>query len=145
MVVNYVNVYDLLLNILFYNKSSTRVKKVDDSLVADLREMIDQHNPHAKAFRMARDRMQYGDSTEMRLQLISKRNCDGRRYNLPTTSEVAALIVVILVQISPLGTSYFTLSLVSYNEFTNCILLILLFNILFYFPMAKMDTDLTLV
>ena len=55
--------------------------------------MIDTHNPHAKAFRMARDRMQMGDSSDMRLQPISKRNTDGRRYNLPTTSEVAALIV----------------------------------------------------
>lgn len=29
----------------------------------------------------------------MKLRILGKRNCDGRQYNLPTASEVAALIV----------------------------------------------------
>ncbi|KAL8142754.1 LOW QUALITY PROTEIN: hypothetical protein V2J09_015786 [Rumex salicifolius] len=53
--------------------------------------MIDQHNPHSKAFRIARDRIQNDDSSELKLHLISKRNIDG--YNLATSSEVAAFIV----------------------------------------------------
>ncbi|KAL8137436.1 LOW QUALITY PROTEIN: hypothetical protein V2J09_003437 [Rumex salicifolius] len=102
---------------------------VDDSLVAELRQMIDQHNPHAKAFLMARDRFQNDDSSELRLQLISNRNSDGRRYNLLTSSEVAALIVG---------------DIVNYKGFTNCILRTLLFNILWHSPMDDYRLDIAL-
>ncbi|XP_074296380.1 uncharacterized protein LOC141626530 isoform X1 [Silene latifolia] len=55
--------------------------------------MVDRYNVLAKSFRMARDRLNEGASGEVRLKLISGRQTDGRTYNLPTVSEVAALIV----------------------------------------------------
>ncbi|XP_074313927.1 uncharacterized protein LOC141649130 [Silene latifolia] len=55
--------------------------------------MVDRYNVLAKSFRMARDRLHQGADGEVRLRLISARNTDGRTYNLPTVSEVAALIV----------------------------------------------------
>ncbi|XP_060207250.1 uncharacterized protein LOC132635050 isoform X2 [Lycium barbarum] len=55
--------------------------------------MLDDHNVLAKTFRMVRDRFQEDRRSSVRLRLIGKRSTDGRRYNLPTVSEVAALVV----------------------------------------------------
>uniref|UniRef100_M1D704 Helicase n=1 Tax=Solanum tuberosum TaxID=4113 RepID=M1D704_SOLTU len=55
--------------------------------------MLDQHNVLTKSFRMVRDRFQIDQSADVKLRLIGKRGSDGRRYNLPTVSEVAALVV----------------------------------------------------
>ncbi|XP_056694876.1 uncharacterized protein [Spinacia oleracea] len=65
----------------------------DDELINDLKRMLDRHNPIAQAFRMARDRFKSNDSQNVKLRLIGKRGTDGRTYNLPSASEVAALIV----------------------------------------------------
>jgi hypothetical protein len=55
--------------------------------------MLDQYNVHAKGFRMARDLLKNGNVQDLKLKLISERTTDGRIYNQPTVSEVAALIV----------------------------------------------------
>jgi len=55
--------------------------------------MLDENNVHAKAFRMARDVLRTNSFTDLKLRLISDRSEDGRVYNKPTVSEVAALIV----------------------------------------------------
>lgn len=58
-----------------------------------LKDTIDQFNPYAKAFRMASQVFKDANHEEIRVQLIHKRKHDGRTYNLPTASKVAALIV----------------------------------------------------
>ncbi|KAK3019617.1 hypothetical protein RJ639_004559 [Escallonia herrerae] len=55
--------------------------------------MLDEHNPLAKVFRMTRDRFKGVEYVHVHSRLIGTRQCDGRQYNLPTASEVAALIV----------------------------------------------------
>ncbi|PIA50768.1 hypothetical protein AQUCO_01200187v1 [Aquilegia coerulea] len=55
--------------------------------------MLDENNEYVKAFRMAKDRFRQEDIMQVRLRLIGTRNYDSRQYNLPTSSEVAALIV----------------------------------------------------
>jgi hypothetical protein len=57
-----------------------------------LKEMLDEHNVHAKFFRMARDMLQNQQIVDFKLQLISERKSDGRIYNQPTVFEVAAFI-----------------------------------------------------
>nr|XP_025606674.1 uncharacterized protein LOC112697631 [Arachis hypogaea] len=59
----------------------------------DLTSMLDSNNSLAKCFRYARQRFTENSTTPLQLRLIKKRNTDGRRYNLPSASEVAALIV----------------------------------------------------
>lgn len=54
--------------------------------------MIDRHNTIAKTFRSVRDRLAANMDFEVSIKLISRRSTDGRTYNLPTVSEVAALI-----------------------------------------------------
>lgn len=63
------------------------------SLVADVKQALDLHNPYAKNFRMLQQYLSSPDVPNVKLRILGKRGRDGRRYNLPTTSEVAALIV----------------------------------------------------
>jgi len=55
--------------------------------------MLDEHNTHAKSFRMARDRLTQNEVHDIKLRLIANREKDGRIYNVPTIPEVVALIV----------------------------------------------------
>ncbi|XP_058727581.1 uncharacterized protein LOC131599128 [Vicia villosa] len=66
---------------------------IDKNIVTQLKLMLDEYNPHAKAFRMARDMMKQTGYQEVKLKLIADRSEEGRVYNHPTVSEVAALIV----------------------------------------------------
>ncbi|KAL4287547.1 hypothetical protein AHAS_Ahas19G0197100 [Arachis hypogaea] len=66
---------------------------IDQTIVADLNGMLDSHNSLAKSFRYARQRFARDSTIPLQLRLIKKRNTDGRRYNLPSASEVAAFIV----------------------------------------------------
>ena len=54
--------------------------------------MLDEHNTHAKSFRMTRDRLTHSEVHNIRLRLIAIREKDGRIYNVPTVSKVVALI-----------------------------------------------------
>ncbi|XP_058759288.1 uncharacterized protein LOC131632565 [Vicia villosa] len=65
----------------------------DEGIVHQLSEMLYQCNPHAKSFQMARQWLNNGDTQNLKLRLISERSRDGRVYNQPTVSEVAALVV----------------------------------------------------
>jgi hypothetical protein len=55
--------------------------------------MLDEFNTHAKSFRMASSRLKDYPVPDLKLKLISERSKDGRIYNQPTVSKVAALIV----------------------------------------------------
>ncbi|XP_058782402.1 uncharacterized protein LOC131656821 [Vicia villosa] len=66
---------------------------IDNNIVTQLKLVLDEYNPHAKAFRMARDMMKQTGYQELKLKLIADRSEEGRVYNHPTVSEVTALIV----------------------------------------------------
>ena len=55
--------------------------------------MIDEFNPIEQNFRMAAEYFKEYPEDDVKLCLIGRRSRDGRMYNLPTCSEVAALIV----------------------------------------------------
>ncbi|XP_074278200.1 uncharacterized protein LOC141601796 [Silene latifolia] len=55
-------------------------------------QMVDSHNPVAKTFRMARDRLSSDENVDVSIRLTCRRDRDGKMYNRPTVSEVAALI-----------------------------------------------------
>ncbi|XP_020985767.1 LOW QUALITY PROTEIN: uncharacterized protein LOC107461290 [Arachis duranensis] len=74
-------------------KFSTTSNTIHASIVQSLKETLDNTNVLVKSFRMVRDSLHNGQQTNIKLKLIGKRRKDGRRYNLPTVSEVAALIV----------------------------------------------------
>ncbi|XP_023634290.1 uncharacterized protein LOC17874552 [Capsella rubella] len=58
-----------------------------------IKKMLDNHNPHVRAFRSARERFDMDCGVEdLKLRLPSDRASDARTHNLPTCNEVAALI-----------------------------------------------------
>ncbi|GJZ51624.1 hypothetical protein Tco_0606139 [Tanacetum coccineum] len=61
-------------------------------LVRDLITMLNQYNPLVQAFRMARDRFSVASMQPVTLCLIGTRQRNARQYNLPTASEVDALV-----------------------------------------------------
>ncbi|KAF3637442.1 hypothetical protein FXO37_24909 [Capsicum annuum] len=69
------------------------INKNHAKIVQDLKQMLDEYNVLTNSFRMIRGIFQEDSYTNVRLRLIGKRNYDGRRYNLPTVLEVAALVV----------------------------------------------------
>ncbi|XP_070013913.1 uncharacterized protein [Nicotiana sylvestris] len=77
----------------FWFEKRVEKNQLHAEIVNDLRQMLDENNVLAKSFRMVRDQFQTDGTSNVRLRLIGKRGSDGRRYNLPTVSEVAALIV----------------------------------------------------
>ncbi|XP_074297029.1 uncharacterized protein LOC141627702 [Silene latifolia] len=66
--------------------------RFNDELIRLLKNMIDQYNPLAKLFRMVRDKLSIDKDNEVSIRLISRREKDGKTYNRPTVSEIAALI-----------------------------------------------------
>ncbi|XP_076953594.1 uncharacterized protein LOC143627715 [Bidens hawaiensis] len=82
-------------NILSDNKISMidDEKRLDTEIITWLKEMLDRQNVLVKTYRMARDFCNEQPDKELKLRLIYNREKDGRTYNLPTSSEVAALIV----------------------------------------------------
>ncbi|XP_058725711.1 uncharacterized protein LOC131597006 [Vicia villosa] len=67
--------------------------EIDENTVHNLKIMLDEFNIHAKFFRMARDVLDDNAFLDLKLRVICDRPEDGRVYNRPTVSEVAALIV----------------------------------------------------
>ena len=55
--------------------------------------MLDSTNELVKCYRMVRDCFDENPHIDVKLRLIGRRQQDGRTYNLPSASEVAALIV----------------------------------------------------
>lgn len=62
--------------------------------MAKIKDMLDENNVLVKSFRMAKDKfVESAGRSEIKLRLIGKRGNYARRYNLPSVSEVAALVV----------------------------------------------------
>ncbi|KAF8082286.1 hypothetical protein N665_0837s0001 [Sinapis alba] len=57
-----------------------------------LMKMLDEVNPYVKIFRSAKERFDTNPGDAFHMRIISDRRKDGRTYNTPTASEVAALI-----------------------------------------------------
>nr|GEW02522.1 hypothetical protein [Tanacetum cinerariifolium] len=73
--------------------SSSRNNELDYQLTTDIRDLLDEINQLVQDYRMAGEHIRSSDDEKISLRLIVTRQQDGRQYNLPTTSEVAALIV----------------------------------------------------
>ncbi|XP_076889202.1 uncharacterized protein LOC143539869 [Bidens hawaiensis] len=73
--------------------TSAAEKMLDTEIFIWLKEMLDRQNVLVKTYKMARDVYNQQPALDLKLRLICNRQQDGRTYNLPTTSEVATLIV----------------------------------------------------
>ncbi|CAN6853376.1 unnamed protein product [Brassica oleracea] len=76
-------------------KHALSVKKKDHlrkDIIDCLMKMLNEVNPYVKKFRSARDRFNTNPENSFHMRIVSERLKDGRTYNTPTVSEVAALI-----------------------------------------------------
>nr|GEW26432.1 helicase-like protein [Tanacetum cinerariifolium] len=74
--------------------TSSGKNKINHQLTTEIHDMLDTNNPLVAEFQMAGERfVSKKNQNNVRLRLIGTRERDGRKYNLPTASEVAALIV----------------------------------------------------
>ena len=58
-----------------------------------LQDMIMQYNPYFRAFKTARERLIEHDNVSLHLKTIDMPHLDQRRYNRPTVSEIAVIMV----------------------------------------------------
>ncbi|XP_022030290.1 uncharacterized protein LOC110931193 [Helianthus annuus] len=75
------------------NRSTSTSETLDTEIIQYLKIMLDTNNQLVKTYRSVRDCLKVNPHVNLKLRLIGKREKDGRIYNLPTASEVAALIV----------------------------------------------------
>ncbi|XP_024965736.1 uncharacterized protein LOC112505932 [Cynara cardunculus var. scolymus] len=73
--------------------SASNSDSLDIEIIQYLKNILDAKNVLVKSYRIARDCFECYTDVKVKLRLIGKREKDGRTYNLPTASEVAALIV----------------------------------------------------
>ncbi|TXG53486.1 hypothetical protein EZV62_022655 [Acer yangbiense] len=76
-----------------FSRDNTLSSRLEFDIVSELVKMFDECNDLAKVFRMARDRFRALEFIPIRLRLMRSRSNDSNVYNLPTRSEVVALIV----------------------------------------------------
>ncbi|XP_076899883.1 uncharacterized protein LOC143553868 [Bidens hawaiensis] len=76
-----------------FRETDSTDKLLDNQIICFLKDMLDSHNPLVKSYRIARDCFQQNPNLDLKLRIIGTRKGDARTYNLPTTFEVAALIV----------------------------------------------------
>nr|KAJ0213589.1 hypothetical protein LSAT_V11C400192910 [Lactuca sativa] len=86
---------NFMKNIRRYNSIGEKHQSTssDNDIIEDLKVMLDLNNVLVGSYRMVRDTFKKYPQVDMKLRIISRRDRDGRTYNLPTASEVAALII----------------------------------------------------
>ncbi|XP_076881582.1 uncharacterized protein LOC143529741 [Bidens hawaiensis] len=76
-----------------FGESSSDAENYENYIINYLKEMLDSQNPLVQAYRMVCDTFKENPQIDFKLRIIGTRKYDVRTYNLPTASEVAALIV----------------------------------------------------
>jgi hypothetical protein len=66
---------------------------LEPSIVAALMKMLDENNPFAKKLRTARERLRDYPEEEFIIRIVGAREDDPIQYNLPTTDDLAMLVV----------------------------------------------------
>jgi hypothetical protein len=66
---------------------------LDPPIVQSLIQMLDDYNPLAKQFRIARDRLQEARDQEFVIRIVAPRDGDPPQYSLPTVDQLAMLVV----------------------------------------------------
>ena len=66
---------------------------IRQDIVQELSKMLDEHNPFAKKFRLARERLNEHTNEEFIIRIIGAREGDPVQYNMPTTDDLAMLVI----------------------------------------------------
>ena len=66
---------------------------LDRETLLQLQEMVAKHNPYFEAFKSAQERLAEHNNLSLHLRSVDAHGLDQRRYNRPTASEIAVLMV----------------------------------------------------
>ncbi|XP_028764312.1 uncharacterized protein LOC114722451 [Neltuma alba] len=66
---------------------------IDEAIAMDIKDCLDQHNALVKKYRMTSEILRQDNTAEVKIRLLRESNNTSKNYELPTKSEVAALIV----------------------------------------------------
>ena len=66
---------------------------LDLSILTELQQMLHDINPYVNIFRQAGNLLKHNPSLDLKLVITNNRTKDPRRYNTPSTSEVAAIMI----------------------------------------------------
>nr|GEX68627.1 uncharacterized protein [Tanacetum cinerariifolium] len=66
---------------------------IDRDIMNEVKDVLDTSSDLVKTFSRARDQYNEDSEQNIRIKLVAKRGRDGQTYNLPTSNEVASLIV----------------------------------------------------
>ncbi|CAN1836176.1 hypothetical protein LINPERHAP1_LOCUS34668, partial [Linum perenne] len=75
------------------NSFPSNFNDLSEQIIKELKDMFDEHNVLVKVFRYARDRLNADGVENVKIKLTANRSFDRREYDLPTTDELAILIV----------------------------------------------------
>ncbi|XP_076886945.1 uncharacterized protein LOC143536652 [Bidens hawaiensis] len=76
-----------------FGENDSKVDHQEKHIINYLKTMLDSNNHLVQAYRMVRDCFEENPQLVLKLRIIGTRQHDGRQYNLPSSSKVAALIV----------------------------------------------------
>ncbi|KAM0853579.1 hypothetical protein ACQ4PT_050975 [Festuca glaucescens] len=76
------------------NKDDRIEGALDKTIVKGLERMLDAHNPLVKKFRMAKQVLEENEFTDICIRIVGPGESDGPQFNLPSTDELACLVVV---------------------------------------------------
>jgi len=77
----------------YFDRMKDDKNSMKRDIVNELHHILDNSNSYVKSYRQVRDTLIQEDAPQIKLRILGKRGYDGRRYNMPTASEVAALVV----------------------------------------------------
>ncbi|CAG7862632.1 unnamed protein product [Brassica rapa] len=73
-------------------REKAKKEKLRQQVIERIVKMLDEVNPYVHQFRSARERFNTNPDETLHMRIVSNREKDGRTYDTPTASEVAALI-----------------------------------------------------
>jgi hypothetical protein len=76
-----------------FEDDGSSANQPDPAIVLSLLQMLDEHNSLVKAFRYARERLEDAGDQALTLRLLGCNSRQDVQYNLPTSGEIAAIIV----------------------------------------------------
>uniref|UniRef100_A0A0D3DMZ3 ATP-dependent DNA helicase n=1 Tax=Brassica oleracea var. oleracea TaxID=109376 RepID=A0A0D3DMZ3_BRAOL len=73
-------------------REKAKKERLRKQVIERIVKMLDEVNPYVHQFRSARERFSTNPEETLHMRIVSSREKDGRTYDTPTASEVAALI-----------------------------------------------------
>jgi len=92
ILVNVLNLTYLILNSNGVNANKYKKKDLRKKIIDVVIKLLNSINPYLSHLRTARDMLNANPEETFYMRIVSKREKDGRVYNVPTSSEVAMLI-----------------------------------------------------